>query len=79
MTNCYKILGVEDFASAEEVKTAYRKLSKKFHPDINEGDKFFEERLGVDPEHAYAWSLVGISQCLNRINKSGQVNEPTCT
>jgi len=45
MTNCYKILGVEDFASAEEVKTAYRKLSKKFHPDINEGDKFFEERF----------------------------------
>ncbi|MEI9943783.1 MAG: J domain-containing protein [Chitinophagaceae bacterium] len=45
MTNCYKILGVKDFASAEEVKTAYRKLSKKFHPDVNDGDKFFEERF----------------------------------
>ena len=45
MTNSYKILGVKDFASAEEVKTAYRKLSKKFHPDVNDGDKFFEERF----------------------------------
>lgn len=45
MTNCYKILGVKDFSSAEEIKTAYRKLSKKFHPDVNDGDKFFEERF----------------------------------
>ena len=45
MTNCYKILGVKDFAPAEEIKTAYRKLSKKFHPDVNDGDKFFEERF----------------------------------
>ncbi|RFS26922.1 J domain-containing protein [Chitinophaga silvatica] len=45
MTNCYKILGVPDFASAEEIKTAYRKLSKKFHPDLNNGDKFFEDRF----------------------------------
>jgi len=45
MTNCYKILGVKDFASSDEVKTAYRKLSKKFHPDVNDGDKFFEERF----------------------------------
>jgi DnaJ-class molecular chaperone len=45
MINFYKTLGVEDFASAEEIKTAYRKLSKKFHPDVNEGDPFFEERF----------------------------------
>jgi curved DNA-binding protein CbpA len=45
MTNYYKILGVHDFASNSEIKTAYRKLSKKFHPDVNQGDKFFEERF----------------------------------
>ncbi|RYZ24713.1 MAG: J domain-containing protein [Chitinophagaceae bacterium] len=45
MTNCYKVLGVKDFASQEEIKTAYRKLSKKFHPDVNDQDKFFEERF----------------------------------
>ncbi|GAB3026615.1 J domain-containing protein [Spirosoma pulveris] len=43
MTNCYKTLGVEDFSSNDEIKAAYRKLSKKFHPDVNDGDVFFEE------------------------------------
>ena len=43
MINCYKVLGVKDFASNEEIKVAYRKLSKKFHPDVNDGDGFFEE------------------------------------
>ena len=38
----YKILGLDSSASADEIKKAYRKLSKKFHPDKNEGDAFFE-------------------------------------
>ncbi|MFN8306977.1 MAG: J domain-containing protein [Ferruginibacter sp.] len=45
MLNYYQILGVKNFASLVEIKTAYRKLSKKFHPDVNEGDKFFEEKF----------------------------------
>lgn len=45
MTNYYKILGVKDFATPQEIKIAYRKLSKKFHPDLNDGDKFFEEKF----------------------------------
>mgnify|MGYP001244710124 CR=1 FL=1 len=45
MDNYYKILGVKNFASLDEIKTAYRKLSKKFHPDLNDGDKFFEEKF----------------------------------
>ena len=45
MINYYKILGVKDFASNEDIKTAYRKLSKKFHPDVNDGDEFFAEKF----------------------------------
>ena len=41
----YKTLGVQPNASFENIRTAYRKLSKKFHPDVNNGDKFFEEKF----------------------------------
>lgn len=37
--NYYNILGLSDGASEDDVKKAYRKLAKKYHPDLNPGDK----------------------------------------
>jgi len=41
----YKILGVERKASADDIRTAYRKLAMKYHPDKNPGDKKAEDRF----------------------------------
>ncbi len=44
-TDLYSILGVDEKATAADLKKAYRKLAKKYHPDANPGDKAAEERF----------------------------------
>src|SRR6201981_4068288 len=41
----YKTLGVAKTAKPAEIKTAYRKLARKYHPDSNQGDAKAEERF----------------------------------
>jgi molecular chaperone DnaJ len=52
MTSLYDTLGVSKGASQEEIKKAYRKLARQYHPDRNPGDKGAEERF-KEIQHAY--------------------------
>ena len=44
-SDLYSVLGVSSKASADEIKKAYRKLARQYHPDRNQGDKGSEERF----------------------------------
>jgi molecular chaperone DnaJ len=41
----YEILGLKKSASAEDIRKAFRKLARKYHPDVNPGDKSAEEKF----------------------------------
>jgi len=44
MKNYYEILGVEETSTQDDIKKAYRKLSKQYHPDVNpEGEEMFKD------------------------------------
>lgn len=52
MNNHYEILGISRNASQEQIKQAYRKLSKKHHPDVSDGSKE-SEKIFLEVQEAY--------------------------
>ena len=70
MRNPYEVLGVAATASAAEIQSAYRKLAKKLHPDLNPGDKAAEEKF---KEVAGAYDLLSDAEKRKRFD-SGEID-----
>lgn len=70
MKNPYEILGVSTTATAAEIQSAYRKLAKKLHPDLNPGDKAAEEKF---KEVAAAYDLLGDAEKRKRFD-NGEID-----
>ena len=74
MKDYYKILGVDRQASDDQIKKAYRKLAKQYHPDVVKDDKKKQERMYEIQE---AYECLGNAdhrkkydeQCSNRAKK----------
>ena len=66
--DCYEILGVSKDASDQEIKSAYRKLALKYHPDKNSGDKEAEEKF---KEAAEAYSILSDTEKRARYDRYG--------
>lgn len=76
ITNPYKVLGVPDGASEDECTKAYKRLAKKYHPDLNPNDKEAEKKMAEinaaydqiksgaasSPGNAYSYGYTGSRQ-----------------
>ncbi len=70
MQDFYKVLGVDRNASEKEVKSAYRKLAKKYHPDTNSG-KEAEQKF---KEISEAYSVIGDPEKRKLYDKYGEAS-----
>jgi molecular chaperone DnaJ len=64
----YSVLGVDKKASPDEIKKAYRKLARKYHPDTNPGDKQAEERF---KEISAAYDVLGDPEKRKEYDRGG--------
>lgn len=65
----YEVLGVDKKASADEIKKAFRKMAKKYHPDAHPGDKSAEDKFKEANE---AYEVLGDSEKRKKYDQFGK-------
>ena len=68
MRDYYEVLNVAEDASQSEIKSAYRKMAKKYHPDLNQGDEEAQEKFKEINE---AYEVLGNEETRQRYDRFG--------
>lgn len=71
MSDPYQILGVQKNADLEDIKKSYRKLAKKYHPDLNPGNKEAEKKF---KEVSHAFDQIGTAEARAKFDR-GETDE----
>ena len=69
MKDYYEVLGVDKKASQDEIKKTFRKLARKYHPDLNPGDKTSERKF---KELSEAYDVLGDEKKRTEYDQSGR-------
>lgn len=72
VTDPYAVLGVSRDASADEIKSAFRRLARKYHPDVNPGDASAEEKF---KELNQAYSILNDPAKKERFDRFGVTDD----
>lgn len=71
----YEKLGLNKNATEKEIKDAYKKLVKKYHPDVYQGDKTYAEKMIKEINEAYGV----LSDPIKKAEYDAEINPPTYT
>lgn len=66
MTDPYEVLGISKTASLDEIKKSYRKLAKKFHPDLNPGNQEAEKKFKAA---SHAFDQIGTAEARAKFDR----------
>jgi molecular chaperone DnaJ len=69
----YEVLGLQRGASLGDIKRAYRRLARRFHPDINPGDRAAEARFR---QILFAYETLGDEGRRRRYDQTGTIDQP---
>jgi|SRR5919199_930434 tetratricopeptide (TPR) repeat protein len=78
LANCYRLLGLTYGASLAEVKASYRRLARRYHPDVNSGDKLTQEKF-IQLTEAYKLLLSVINSSVGSAAVSSTAQTATAT